>query len=260
MLKEELLKTFNSKKSLVIFGYLMAIAVADNVCGISQTGALGGYANAHPAFMSLLSGQSALVFYALFVWLLPVSVILLYCGRFNQESKIHMNYIYIIKTSRKKFFFSKLACSFVVSVVYFGIPLIMNLLISVLFLHGNTSFCDMEKMTASELGSEFLYYCVQHPYVGWLFYFLVAMVVFGLAGIMAQSLAIITSDMKLALCTSFAIWITMFSVRYDLTMAIQPYCEYGVEFAFKALSIYVPIVVIVSVAAYVFAVVKKDVL
>jgi len=258
MLKEELLKTFKSKKSLLIFCYLIIVAISDNVCGILQTGESGGYFNAHPAYMSLLSGQSALVFYALFIWLLPVTVILLYCSRYNQEYKNHMQYIYTVKAGRKKYFFSKLGCSFIVSVIYFGLPLVINLIIYVLFLHGGTSFCDLETMSASELGSNFLYYCIQHPYIAWIGYFIVAIIVFGLAGAMSQSIAIISNDNRITLSVAFAIWIALFSTKYDLTMAIQPYCEYGVNYALKALLIFIPIVIITSVAAYISMVVKRD--
>lgn len=107
MLKEELLKTFKSKKSLLIFCYLIIVAIADNVCGILQTGESGGYFNAHPTYMSLLSGQSALVFYAIFVWIMPITLILLYCARYNQEQKGHLQYIYISKMGRRNIFFLK---------------------------------------------------------------------------------------------------------------------------------------------------------
>ncbi len=144
MLKEELIKTLKSKRSLFIFAYLIIVAIGDNICGISQTGESGGYFNAHPTYMSLLSGQSALVFYALFVWIMPITLILLYCARYNQEQKGHLQYIYISKMGRRKYFLSKIYCSFIVSAVYSAIPLLLNLFVSVLFLHGGTTFADVE--------------------------------------------------------------------------------------------------------------------
>ena len=263
MLKEELCKIFKSKKSLLLFGYLMIVALADNICGIAQTGEFGGYPNVHPTFMSLLSGQSALVFYALFFWIFPITITLLYCGEYIQENKKHMNYVYISKVGRKKYFMSKLGCSFIVTALYFGIPLLVNLIVSILFLNGGTSFLGFEELKASDFlanghGSEFLYYCFHHPYVAWLIYFIITILVLGFAAVMSQCIAMISKDIKITLSVSFAIWISLFSIKYDLTMAIQPFTEYGLDFGVKALLVYIPIVVTSVILSYVFTVVKKD--
>lgn len=241
----------------------MIVALADNVCGIVQSRETGGYFNVHPTFISLLSGQSALVFYALFFWIFPITITLLYCGRYAQENKSHMNYIYISKAGRRKCFASKLACSFIVSTVCTGIPLVINLIISILFLNGGTSFLGFEELKASDFlanghGSEFLYYCFHHPYVAWLVYFIITILVMGLAGIMSQCIAMISKDIKITLSVSFAIWISLFSIKYDITMAIQPFTEYGLDFGIKALAIYIPIVIASVVLSYIFTVVKKD--
>ena len=210
--------------------------------------------------MSLLSGQSALVFYALFVWIMPITLILLYCARYNQEQKGHLQYIYISKMGRRKYFLSKINCSFIVSAVYSAIPLLLNLFVSVLFLHGGTTFADVENWNVGDfgLGGEFSYYCIHHPYVAWFMYFTIAILVFGLVGIMSQCIAIISKDNKITLAASFAIWISLFSIKYDLTMAIQPFTEYGYIYGVKALVIFMIFVIASFVGACVSLVVRKD--
>lgn len=257
MIREELIKTFKSSRSKFLFIYLLAVAIGDNICGILQTGELGGYPNAHPAFISLLSGQSAIVFYALFVWILPITLILLYCSRYNQERKSNMDYIYLTKVGRKSYFCSKMISSFILPVIYCGIPLLLNLFIYMLFLNGGTSFCDLESMSADDLGS-YLYYCVNHPYIAWFGYFFAALIMFGLAGILSQSIAIIAKDNRITLAFSFALWIAFFSFKYDITMIIQPYTEYGIDYALKTLVLFIPIVIVSIISAYISAVVKKD--
>ena len=174
-----------------------------------------------------------------------------------------MNYIYISKVGRKKYFVSKLSCSFIVSAVYTGFPLVINLIISILFLNSGTSFLGFEEFKANDFlangsGSEFLYYCFHHPYVAWLIYFIIAIFVVGFAGVMSQCISMISKDIKITLSVSFAIWISLFSIKYDITMAIQPFTEYGLDFGIKALAIYIPIVIVFVTLSYIFMVVKKD--
>ncbi len=267
MLKEELLKTFKSKKSLLLFIYLMLIAFADNIMGILQRigyGKFGGYVNAHPLLLSLLSGQSYFGFYALFFWIAPVTITLLYCWRHIQENKNRMNYIYVSKSGRKKHFLSKLSCSFVISVIYFGIPLIVNMIVSTICLRGGTSFCGLEdygmdnSSTFSQIDSVGRMFLISHPYLEWFVYFAVAMVVLGLMGVMAQSIAMIFKDIKVTLCLSFAIWMSMYSIEYDMSMAVQPFTEFGLACMGMALLCYIPFVIVSVILAYIFTVVKKD--
>ena len=261
LLKEELFKTFKSKKSLLLFMYLMLVAFADNIIGVMQKkgfGPFGGYPNVHPMFMSLLSGQAYFGLCALFFWIAPVTITLLYCWRYVQENKNRMNYVYLSKVGRKKYFLSKLFCSFVVSVIYFGIPLIVNLLVAMICLNGGTSFQGLEEFSVYDFDSMSRHYLVAHPYIGWSVYFVVAMVVLGLAGVMAQCIGMLSKDIKVTLLISFAIWISMFSLKYDLTMAIPPFTEYGVVYMGMALLTYVPIVIVTVILAYIFTVVKKD--
>lgn len=144
--------------------------------------------------------------------------------------------------------------------MYSAIPLLLNLFVSVLFLHGGTTFADVENWNVGDfgLGGEFSYYCIHHPYVAWFMYFTIAILVFGLVGIMSQCIAIISKDNKITLAASFAIWISLFSIKYDLTMAIQPFTEYGYIYGVKALVIFMIFVIASFVGACVSLVVRKD--
>lgn len=262
MIKEELLKTFKSKKSLLLFIYLMLVALADNVIGVMQkvgVGRFGGYPEVHPMFMSLLSGQASFGLYVLFFWIAPVTITLLYCCRYVQENKNRMDYVYLSKVGRKKYFLSKLLCSFVIPSIYFGIPLIVNLAVAMVCLRGGTSFQGFEYFPwGNDFDSVTAGYMIAHPYVGWIVYFVVAMVVLGLAGIMTQSIGMVSKDIKVTLLVPFAIWISLFSTKYDLTMAIQPFTEFGIEYMGRALLTFVPFVIVAVILAYIFTVVKKD--
>ncbi len=261
LLKEELFKTFKSKKSLLLFIYLMMVAFADNAIGIMQKkgfGPFGGYSNVHPMFMSLLSGQAYPALYHLFFWIAPITITLLYCCRYVQESKSRMNNVYLSKVGRKKLFLSKLSCSFIVPMIYFGIPLVVNLFVGMIFLNGGTSFQGLEEFSVYDFDSMSRHYLVAHPYIGWSVYFVVAMLVLGLAGVMVQSIAMISKDLKITLLVPFAIWMTLFSAEYDLSMAMQPFTEFGLVCMGMALLSYIPFVIASVILAYIFVVIKKD--
>lgn len=257
MIKQELIKVFNSKKGKYVFGVLMIISIADNISGVVQSGPLGYLYNTHPAMLSLLSGQAGLIFYALFVWLLPITLMILYCDKIIKEESTGIKNIYLSKCSRKKFFMSKLSVSFLLPSIYCGIPLLTNLLISIVLNKEGSSFFGLEQMEIENIGW-FWYNSIRHPYIAWFIYFLSALFVFGLLGVMCQSVAVITSDNKTAYIASFAVWITFFCSKYNITMIIQPYTEYDYTYGIKALGCFLPCVVISVLAAYIKAVVKKD--
>ncbi len=257
MVKQELYKTVFSKKSKIIFAVLLLIAISDNFIGISQAGPYGYYYNIHPAFVSLLSGQAGLVCYALYFWIMPISLMLLYCDRSVNENKIGIYQIYLTKSSRKKLFFSKIGTSFVLPFFYCGIPLLVNLVVYSIFLHNGTSFFGMEKFDVEEIGT-FWFNSIHHPYITWFIYFFFALLMFGLLGILCQCISLITKDTKTSYIVSFAIWIIFFCSDYNIPMIIQPYTEYDLVYGFKTFVCFFPFLIVSFTAAYVQMVVKKD--
>lgn len=257
MFKQELIKTLRSPKGIGIFLYFLFAALGDNILGLSQTGKNGALFEIHPAYLSLLSGQSGLVFYALFIWILPIPLMILYCDKYVNERKRNITNIYLTKATRSKVFFSKISVSFLLPGIYCGIPLLVNLLISILFAHNGTSFFGLESIEIDDFG-RFLYFGVHHPYIMWFGYFAVALIVFGLLGIMCQCVAMIIKENKIATIVSFAIWMSLFCSKYNITMMIQPYTEYDYSYGLKTALLFCPFVIIAFAGAYILTVVKKD--
>ncbi len=257
MIKHELIKTFHSKRSIIIFIILMVISIADNIVGILQTGPDGYCYNIHPAFVSLLSGQAGLICYALYIWIMPITLMLLYCDRSVNEKRIGITSMYLTKIGRKKFFRSKILMSFLLPFIYCAVPLITNLIIYIIFLHDGTSFFGLEKMKINEIGS-FFFNSIHNPYITWIVYLFLAMFMFGLLGIMCQSVSLITNDNKTSYIVNFAIWITFFCSDYNMTMIIQPYTEYDYVYALKTFLCFLPFVLVSLFLAYIRTVVRKD--
>ncbi len=265
MLREEIIKVLKSNRSIFIFLYFMVVAIGQNIYTYFLVSSeYSGYSNPHPVTMTLLAGGDSVIFPALFFWLLPIPLILLYCGRYNEEKNKNLTYLYTVKSGRKKYFFSKLTASFILPVIYTGIPLLVNLLISVAMLHGGTSFCgdELEPIEAFTLpGETFSYWCIHHPYTGWVIYFLAAMFIFGMAGVLAQCIAIITKDNRITYVMAFAIWIALFTLKkINTAYIIQPYTEYGSYYGIRsALVILVIVLISVIISAYLL-IHKKDII
>ncbi|MBQ3497505.1 MAG: hypothetical protein IJA87_00090 [Clostridia bacterium] len=257
MVKQEFLKVLNSRKGKYVFCVLMIISIVDNISGIVQSGPLGYLYNTHPAMLSLLSGQAGLIFYALFVWLLPITLMIVYCDKVIKENRTGITRIYLSKCSRKSFFGSKILVSFFVPCVYCGIPLLTNLLINVLFNSKGTSFFGLEQLELKDIGW-FWYNSIHYPYITWFVYFLSALFVFGLLSVMCQCVSMIANDNKTAYIVSFAVWITLFCSKYNITMIIQPYTEYDHIYGIKALFCLLPCVLFSVLLAYIKTVVRKD--
>ncbi len=257
MIKQEFLKTVKSNKGKFVFLILLIVSLADNISGIVQSKPLGACYNIHPAMLSLLSGQAGLICYALFVWILPITLMILYGDKTISEKKKGILRIYLSSCGRKKLFLSKMCVSFFLSIIYCGIPLLVNLLISIVFHNNSTSFFGMEKFKFEDIGW-FWYNSIHHPYIAWFVYFFSAMFVFGLLGVLCQSVSMIVNDNKTAYITSFAIWITLFCSKYNITMIIQPYTEYDYVWGIKSLLCFLPFVVVSVIIAYIRTVVRKD--
>ncbi len=257
MIKEEFSKVLSSNRSKAIFAYLMLVALLDNIFGIYYSKKGIGYINPHPTFMSLLSGKAGITFYAMFVWILSITLMILYCDKYAQEKNGGIKSIYILKTSRNKLFWSKMLVSFLLPILFCGIPLATNLLIDIIFLNGGTSFSDLEMYTVEEVGS-FLVFCVHNPYVAWLGYYLASALIFGLLGVMCQSFSMVIEDVRVAYVITFAIWISFFCFRFNIPKIIQPYTEYGPTDALQSFCVFIPFVMIPLGYAFYCQVIKKD--
>lgn len=189
--------------------------------------------------------------------MLPITLMLLYCDKYQAEKDLGAMNIYITKSSRKKFFNTKIISAFIIPSLSCGVPLIVNLLICVAFLYGNTSFLGLEEYAVDNIGM-FLISCLRHPYIAWAGYCLVAMIVFGLLGVMCQSMCMIFNDNRIAYVVTFAIWITFFCFEYNIPKIIQPYTEYGIRDGLTSLAVFLPFVLLPLSISYIQMVILKD--
>lgn len=260
MIKQEFFKILKSPKSLLTYILICAISIGDSVYAILNSGESGMFGNSHPVMVSLFSAQTTVITRIAFFWVMPVYLMLFYADKYAVEKSCKMTNVYFVKTERRKYFLGKTGCAFFSVFTMFAIPFLINFAINCIFLHGNTSFFDMENWQASER-SGLLNISLAHPYLTYLCYILSALVIYGMLCIMCQSIAMIFGDNRVAYVLSFAIWMMFYSSRgLTINHALQPFCE-GVELssAISAFSLFGVTVFAFTAAAYIKTVIKNEI-
>lgn len=257
MIRYEINKTNLSLKGKLVATFLLLISLLDNFLTFVQTRPMHGYYGTHPAYMSLLSGQGSIACYAMYVWLLPIILLVLYSGNNISEKNDGIRTVSLIKVGKNAYFFSKLSVSFVISIIYTSIPLLLNFVIDCIFLHSNTSFLGIEDMGEKNIGS-FLFWCIKHPFLSWALYFIIAELVFGLLGILCQSISLIIPDLKSTFLLCFSIWISFFCFSINIPKIIQPYTEYSLMNAIPSIISYLSVVIVSFVISYLLFLRKTD--
>ena len=183
----------------------------------------------HPAFSSFLSGASiGHMPQILYIWMLPIILLLLYAGFPVLEKKCGISNIYISKIGKKQYIRKKLICSFVFSFGIVFITLLLNFILASLILHKATDMTGMDQYTREELGN-FIYWQVQHPYFAYMIYLLSFSCSAGMCGLICQSSAFIFRNNITIYLVSFIAWILQFTTKISISTLGQPFTEYGLS-------------------------------
>lgn len=259
MIACELKKAFTSIKFKISLLLLTVISVIQSVDAILNSGFEKLYGYPHPAFISLLSNNNNVRYVLIYLWVMPLVLIFMYSNNYNTERQNGLNNVYLSKVKRTNLIFSKILTAFVSTFVVFLVPLILNLFINVLFLHGGNEFFSLETSSVEEIG-ETLYYSIRHPYTTYLVYMLIASFVVSLLGILCQCICILLKDKKLPYIMAFAIWILYFSDhRFAIGAAFVPFClEYPINVSLEVILYFLPVVILSVILCFVLSVVKKD--
>lgn len=255
MLKAEITKTFKSVKSIIVFIIMNFFGIAASF----EAAFRGLTTDEHPTIVSLLANGTWSQYRNIYIWFMPVFLILAYCEKYITERKKGMVNVYLSKISKKNFFLKKIFCSFTVSAIFSGVPVLLNLIINIILMHNGTEFLGLETYSKEILG-EYLYNSMQHPYLCWFLYFISFVFVMGLLGAMCEAFCFIFKDNKLAYIVSLALWMINFATPAicinDAIQPLQP--ETTIESGLIGYMYYLPMVLIPIIIAYIIIVVKKD--
>lgn len=264
MIKSEFYKIRKSIKVKITYLMIMVIAICQAIDSIIYAEFCveqgGDYLN--PMFMSLLSNNNTFSYIRVFLWPMPIFIILSYTSNYYIEKKNGLANIYYTRVARRRYYFNKIFVAFVHSFLLAMIPLVINLIINNIFIEhydGSYYYYALETYTIEEMG-EYCYYSIRHPFVAYAAYMFSASFIVGMLGILCQSVCMILKDNKLSYIVTFAIWMLYFStVKYGVNDAMIPF-GFGTSVLSQVLSVlnFVPPVVIGLIVSYIICVVKKD--
>lgn len=258
-MKYEFFIYIKSRNFLIVFIVLTILSVIQSVDSIYYTKIIDFYGDVQPAYISILCNNNNIKYTCILFWLMPIYLIFSYCSKYNIERKSGVNNIILTKKTKKKNFFDKMAISFINPFILVGIPVIINLLINVSFLHGNNGFMDLEYYDR-ELLNDFFYTCMHHPYATYLLYMLSFLVVCGILGCVCESICMITKDNKISYILCLTLWMIYFtSSTFTVAEAIQPLVfEYTLKGALLSYVYFALPALLIIILAYIITIFKKD--
>lgn len=263
MIREELYKFFKSWKSWVIIAITLILSMLHTFDAIFYTGTSDvKMNNYHPTCASFLNGVSAKGAYrTYFLWIMPVLLVLAYCGRYASEKKRNIDITHFIRCGgRKEYFKAKMKMAGLVGIIINIIPNIISIALTFIFLHGKNGFIDIERWSEKEAG-HFTYWCVHNPYITYLIFLMSNLIIAALLSMMAQSIVIIFEDSRLAMLVITAMWMGIYygNQYFFIGYAMQPFvAENTLKTFVMSYVTYVPVVIAWIIASYIMVVKKND--
>ncbi len=261
MIKSEILKMTKSYKFWAIFVITMIFMLAEAIDAVIMSGPEPDkfYGNASPPFMAFLSNNNNVQYGKFFEWLMPAFLIIAYCDKYSSEIKYNAINIYLTRSSRKKYFLSKIVTAFISPTIIFLIPLLINLAIITVFQYGGNEMFGVEQWTVEEIGGQWNFYCYHHPYFTYFLYMVLAMFVYGLLAVFCQSVIIVLKDTKSSLIICFAVWMINHCFVYSIGTLTLPFdSDNPLPYSLLTFPVFLPAVIIPLIIAYIVMVVNKD--
>lgn len=263
MIKSEFIKFFKSKKAWIVFVILIIIAVADSFLAIfveSKPEYIDSfYGQNNPAYFSLIAGCHFYSLIRIFLYMMPIFLMLAYCDTYVKERKCGVTLMQCTKQGRKKYFLNKTAVAFLLPFILVGIPNLVNILINTIFLHGGTNFAGLQTWTREDMG-EVMFFSINHPYTTYFIFLLMNLIVYGLLSVMCQSLCFIFKDNRIVYLLSLTIWIGLYfsSRRIGIAYVLQPFVCIRLSPIIYSFLAFLPAAFIPMAIAYYCVVKKKD--
>lgn len=153
----------------------------------------------YPPFSFFLSGASrGHMTQSLLLWFLPLFLMLLGSDTIIQDVQTGTHTIFISKLGKKKYYFQKLAVSFVISFTAMFLSLLLNfILVSLFFMNGK----DTKDFTLQD--NQLFRLSIEHPYLAVLFFSLLACLLAGFAGLLGSALSLFFQDRKYSYSAAF---------------------------------------------------------
>ena len=249
MFTQELKKVFSSKSYLYVFLVMIAVSLCNNAELLySAHLAQYGTQNFHPVFASLLTGFDYIRWDLIIIYALPAFIIFAYSGKYAAEKSLHIENLYLLRSSRSKAFYTRIGVASISAFVLFASVCLLNLFGNMVVNPGGDDFTGMEYMAHESIGD--LYYAVQYPYLVYCLFVFTGGIAAALLAVLCQSVSYIICDNRISILVCVTIWLCYFQ-DYPLYVggAFSPYGEDGFRGILTSISSFLPVVVISLVIA-----------
>lgn len=233
MFKTEFLKMIKTKRFILISIALFLITFPDLIYNwwecVYPPHFVGWEWVTHPCKAAFLSSNSLGHLPQIVInWLLPIILLIMGCDSANQEKKLGVRNITVIRSGREIYLLNKYAISFIVPALMIFIICMLNWTLSIAIFKSGLTFAGLEKHV-TEMNEPLLYYQFNHPFSTYFIYILLFCFSVGLCGLMCQALSLLISDIKKVYLLSFIIWLLQLSIHPYLANALQPFTETSLQ-------------------------------
>lgn len=263
MIKSELIRILKSTKGRIISLVFIIVPFIDIILNWRED--FSGYEGfehliyenlSHPSYASFLSGSSqGHILQILLIWVLPIYLLIAYADTGVSDLNVGFSNYAIMRSSKKRYYFSKLTVAFIYPLLLSFISLTINFIIcNIIFLDGH-SFGGLEQ-DISSTGILFEL-TISKPFISYFCYIIIFSLICGFVGVSAISIAFISKNNFITYPVVFFIWFLQIVSEYSITYTIQPFIEYGLKYLLIGFGVCILITVLSLIVLY-YARIRKD--
>jgi hypothetical protein len=169
----------------------------------------------------------------LFLWFLPIYLLIMVCENYIQDVETGENKILILKLGKKKYFGSNLFISFISSFAVFFLSLLLNFIISFIInkdgTHNPSAYISQQLLEVRPM----LAYQLSHPVITNLVFILISSLLVGILALTITSICFIFPSRKYAYFLSFILWFLLIMGSSSILLIFQPFTEYPFKHLLK---------------------------
>lgn len=209
----------------------------------------------HPAEAAFLSATTiGHIAQMLYLWFLPVYLLLMYCDKAIAETKSGYFNVLILKVGKKKVLRTKYKFAFLLGFLTTFSSLMINYIATIILFGGGKE----QGLEVSSYPDHIIFtLSMQHPYTSYFIYILVVAVLAGGCAMICMGLSFMIYQYRYLYLASFLIWYLQIIAPCSLDYVMQPFIEYDIEYMIPAILVFMMIWCSVVLIGYVYRM-KKD--
>lgn len=263
MLSKELNDVIKSTKAKIIFFIIFLIPIIDLLLNVHMVYSdfwlhPEAYPHGipmnmvyHPSKAAFLSGSSiGHMPQMLFIWLLPLFLLLIYDDSYIKECRLGYNNIMSTRINNKKIFQTKIITGFIVGFLVVFVSLVCNFLLACICFKGGKSFSGLEILAGLPDTHLILNMSLQHPIISYSIYIMAFSIIAGLYSAGCVSVSFIVKDYKLLYGICVVVWFLQILSPFSITYAMQPFIEYGLNKIIPAMIILLGVILVTVILGY----------